>query len=54
MNVLSKELLNYGSIKFDMETKEEDGYRRLRVIRYKRRVYVHHMWNGRIIELFEI
>lgn len=54
MNSLSKELLTYGDIKADIETEEKYGYRRIRVIDLKGVKYLHHMFNGEVIECYEV
>lgn len=51
---LSNLLLHYGIITSDIETKEEDGYRRIRTFRYNGKCFYHHMFNGELIEIFEI
>lgn len=50
----SIELLRYGTIKADVETAEKDGFRRVRVIEYKGKKYFHHMFNGEVIECYEV
>ena len=54
MEELNKKLLRYGKITSDIETKEEEGYRRIRTIRLNDKIYYHHMFNGAIVEIFEI
>lgn len=51
---LSRELLDYGKIKADLETVEKDGYRRIRVFEYDGKKYFHHMFNGEVVEVFEV
>lgn len=54
LQALSKRLLQYGSIKSDLITEEEHGTRRIRLIRCSGKIYYHHMFNGEIVEIFEI
>ena len=51
---LRNNLLNYGDIRADIETEEKDGYRRIMVIRYNDRVHLLHLFNGEVIERFEV
>ena len=51
---LSKDLLRYGIIKADVETEEKSGYRRVRVVEYEGKKYFHHMFNGELIECYEV
>ena len=51
---LSKDLLRYGFFKADITTDEKDGCRRIRVIEYQGKKYFHHMFNGELIEVFEV
>ena len=51
---LSKELLMYGTFKADVETTEKDGYRRIRVIELDGKKYFHNMFNGEVIECYEV
>lgn len=51
---LSKELLRYGLIKADVTTDDKDGCRRIRVFEYENKKYVHHMFNGELIECYEV
>lgn len=50
----SIELLRYGFIKADVLTDEKDGCRRIRVFEYENKKYFHHMFNGELIECYEI
>ena len=51
----SEELLRYGEIKANSEIQEIDGTNiRIRCIRYKDKVWFHHMENGVILEIFEL
>ena len=50
---MNNDILRYGEIKADIETKE-NGYHRIRVIRYGGKIYIHHMFNGKIIECHEV
>lgn len=52
--ILSQGLLHYGKLKADIETKEEDGFRRIRIIELDGKKYFHHMFNGEIVEIFEV
>lgn len=54
MGELSKKLLRYGKITSDTEVDEDNGYRRIRTIRLNDKIYYHHMFNGKIVEIFEI
>lgn len=54
LGLLSKGILSYGDVRFDTESKGQDGFKRLRVIFYKRRVYIHYMWNGRVVNIVEV
>ena len=51
----SEELLRYGEIKANSEIQEIDGTNiRIRCIRYKGKVWFHHMEDGEILEIFEM
>ena len=51
----SEELLRYGDIKTNSEIQEIDGTNvRIRCIRYKNKIWFHHMEDGEILEIFEI
>ena len=54
MNEKEKDLLKYGVFKADVQTEEKDGCRRIRVIEYENKKYFHHMFNGELIECYEI
>lgn len=54
MNELAKEVLLYGNVKADVETEEADGFRRIRVVDLDGKKYFHHMFNGEVIECFEV
>lgn len=51
---ISKDLLRYGDIKADVTTDEKDGCRRIRVIEYQNKKYFHHMFNGELVECYEV
>ena len=51
---ISKELLRYGFFKADVSTDEQNGCRRIRVIEYQGKKYFHHMFNGELIECYEV
>lgn len=51
---ISKGFLRYGDIKYDITTVENYGYRRIRVIRLNNKIYLHHMYNGEVIEIKEV
>lgn len=51
---LSENLLAYGFFKADVETVEKDGFRRIRVIECGNKKYFHHMFNGEVIECYEV
>ena len=50
----TNELLRYGTFIEDVQTKEENGYRRTRVIEYKGKRYLHEMFNGKVIKCCEV
>lgn len=51
----SEELLRYGEIKANSEIQEIDGTNiRIRCIRYKDKIWFHHMEDGEILEIFEL
>ena len=50
----STELLRYGTFIEDVQTEEENGYRRTRVIEYQGKRYLHKMFNGEVIECYEV
>lgn len=50
---LAEELLHYGKITLDMKF-EENGYHRIRVIDFEGKKYFHHMFNGKVVEIFEV
>lgn len=54
MYELHRNLLRYGKIKADIECVEKDGYRRIRVFEYKKKKYFHIMFNGKVINIFEV
>lgn len=56
MNIKNKsdELLMYGTFKADVQTVEKSGYRRIRVIELDGKKYFHHMFNGEVIECYEV
>lgn len=51
---LSRDLLRYGFIKADVTTDEKDGCRRIRVFEYQGKKYFHWMFNGELIECYEV
>lgn len=51
---LSKGLLRYGVITEDISRVTKNGYRRMRVIEYQGKKYFHKMFNGTLIECYEI
>ena len=52
---LSKELLRYGKLRYDLEYHTVNGTCiRVRVIDYQNKTYIHRMINGEVIELTEI
>lgn len=51
---LSKDLLAYGTFKADYETVEKDGFRRIRIIECDGKIYLHHMFNGELVDCYEI
>ncbi len=52
---LSDELLKYGDIKANSEIQAVDGANiRIRCIRYKDKIYFHHMEDGELLEIFEM
>lgn len=52
--IFEEKLLTYGDIKADLPTVEKDGYRRIRVIDFEGKKYFHHMFNGKVVEIFEV
>ena len=50
----SMDLLRYGFIKADIETIEAEGRRRIRIIELENKKYFHHMFNGELVECFEV
>lgn len=50
----SKGMLNYGRIKLDIEIKGEDGFHRIRIIERGDKKYFHHMFNGEIVDIYEV
>lgn len=54
IDILSKELMQYGQItkKFDIE--DESGIETIRIIKFKGKAYLHYMYNGEVIEITEI
>ena len=51
----SEELLRDGDIKANSEIQEIDGTNiRIRCIRYKDKIWFHHMKDGEILEIFEM
>jgi hypothetical protein len=51
---ISETLLRYGTFKVDISTEEKEGCRRIRIIQYDYKKWFHHMFNGEIVELFEL
>lgn len=51
---LHKDLLAYGYIKADITTDEACGCRRIRVYDYQGKKWFHHMFNGELVEVFEV
>ena len=54
MENLSKALLHYGKILYDVNTVEQNGFRRVRAIKYNGMIYMHHMLNGEVIDIQEL
>ena len=50
----ARTLLLYGTFKADVQLVEADGFRRIRVIELKDKKYFHHMFNGEMIECYEV
>lgn len=48
------ELLRYGTFIKDIQTEEEKGYRRTRIIEYEGKRYIHEMFNGEVIKCCEM
>lgn len=53
-DTLSRNLLLYGKMLFNLETEEANGCRRVRIIELDGVKYVHHMFNGELIELIKL
>ena len=51
---LSQDLLHYGYVKADVTTDSKDGCRRIRVFEYEGKKYFHLMFNGEVIECYEV
>lgn len=51
---LAENVLLYGYVKADVETEEADGFRRIRVVDLDGKKYFHHMFNGKVIDCFEV
>jgi len=48
---LHAQLVLYGTIRYDLQTQDSEGFRRVRVFEFKGQKYVHHMLNGDVIEI---
>lgn len=48
------ELLRYGTFIKDIQTEDENGYKRIRVIEYEGKRYIHEMFNGKVIKCYEM
>lgn len=51
---LSNLLLHYGRLTTDIEIKEDNGYVRIRTYSYNGKQFYHHMYNGTLVECFEL
>lgn len=51
---LERDLIRYGEIVSDTEIENEDGFHRIRIIKYDNGVYFHKMFNGEVIEVKKI
>lgn len=47
-------LMSYGKCLFNLETEEAEGFRRVRVLELDHKKYVHHMFNGDIVDIIEL
>lgn len=54
LDSFSNDMFRYGTFKADIETEEKNGFRRIRVIEYQGKKYLHHMFNGEIIDIYEV
>lgn len=54
IKISAEEALRYGKIKFDITSDEQDGCRRIRVVRLNRATVVIHQFNGEVIECYEV
>lgn len=54
MKITAEEALRYGDIKFDITSDEQDGCRRIRVVRLNMATVVIHQFNGEVIECYEV
>lgn len=51
---LHDDLLRYGTRLFDLDTEEVGGFRRVRVFELNGDKYVHHMFNGNVVEIIKL
>lgn len=54
IKITAEEALRYGEIKFDITSDEQDGCRRIIVVRLHLAVVVIHYFNGEEIECYEV
>lgn len=54
MKITAEEALRYGEIKFDVTSDEQDGCRRIRIVRLNMATIVIHQFNGEVIECYEV
>ena len=47
-------VMKYGTLKFDIETKENEGFRRIQIFDIYNEKYVVHKFNGNIIEFYKL
>ena len=51
---LSRNLIMYGKMLYNLEIEEAEGFRRVRVFEYEDAKYLHHMFNGDLVELIKL
>lgn len=49
----SQGMLKYGRIKADIELRE-NGFHLIRIIELGDKTYLHHMFNGEIVDIYEV
>lgn len=52
---LSDLLLHYGiPMNFDLYSDEPEGCRRVRIYKYEGHIFIHHMFDGQLVEVYEL